>query len=297
LNYQASWQKKAKELPEEIFSRLEKTPSQSTFPLRRWLPTARSGRDGEGRVLPDPTKRALLVGKNIELLLPDLNRFLNKSEWKLFISQAEGAVPAGRQGCAPGHHSSDIPPDNSITPYNNLVYLKDESITDLTSFPAGIFNLVISLWDLPSQKPDNIPYTDNLYRLLKKKGQFSIITYLDGSPELPLAIIKRIINQKKLPLKIFKSALPDSAGNFRKMLNKIGFGDIRIWKDNIACTYQSAKDLHDDIFSDGEENLFLNSTSAKQRLAIKEEFINEANKSQFPLEISYDFVGGVGVKP
>ena len=281
MNYQASWQEKARKLPEEIFSRLEKAANQSTFTLRR---------DGEGKVLSDPTKRALLVGKNIELLIPDLNRFLNKSEWKLFISQDEG-------GCALGHHSSDIPPGNSTTPYDNLVRLKDESITHLTSFPAGIFNLVISLWDLPSQKPDNISYTDNLYRLLKKKGRFSIITYLDGSPELPLAIIKRIINQKKLPLKIFKSALPDSTGNFRKMLDKAGFGDIRIWKDNITCAYQSAKDLHDDIFSDGEENLFLNSTSAKQRLTIKEEFINEANKSQFPLEISYDFVGGVGVKP
>ena len=71
MSYQASWQEKVRKLPEEIFNRLEKTASQPTFPLRR---------DEEGKVLSDPTKRALLIGKGMELLLPDLNRFLNKSE-------------------------------------------------------------------------------------------------------------------------------------------------------------------------------------------------------------------------
>lgn len=235
-------------------------------------------------------KRALLVGKGIELLTPDLNRFLNKSEWKLFISQA-------KDGCDFCHHSSDIPPDNSATPHDNLVYLKGESIIHRTSFPTGIFDLVISLWDLPSQSPDNISYAGNLCRLLNKRGQFSVITYLDGSPELPLDILKRIIHQKKLPLKIFKSALPDSTVNFRKMLNKTGFGDIRIWKDNIACTYQSAEDLYNDIFTDGEGNLFMDNTTDEQRVIIKEEFIGKVREYTFPLEISYDFAGGVGVKP
>lgn len=281
MSYQASWQEKVKKLPEEIFNRLEKTADQPTFPLRR---------DGEGKVSPGPVKRALLVGKGIELLLPDLNRFLNKSEWKLFISQAEN-------GCAPCYHKSDISPDNSATPHDNLVYLKGESITHLTSFPAEIFDLVISLWDLPSQSPDNISYTDSLYRLLKKMGRFSVITYLDGSPELPLYIIKRIIQQKKLPLKIFKSALPDSSGSFRKMLNKTGFGDIRIWKDSIAYVYQSAEDLYNDIFPDNEEYLFMDNTTCEQRIFIKKEFIREARKYSFPLEISYDFAGGAGVKP
>lgn len=288
MSYQASWQEKVRKLPEEIFNRLEKTASQPTFPLRR---------DEEGKVLSDPTKRALLIGKGMELLLPDLNRFLNKSEWKLFISQAEN-------GCAPCYHKSDIPPDNSVAPHNNLVYLKGESITHLTSFPAGIFDLVISLWDLPSQSPGNISYTGNLYRLLKKTGRFSVITYLDGSPELPLYIIKRIIHQKKLPLKIFKSVLPDSSGSFRKMLNKSGFGDIRVWKDNITCIYESAEDLYNDIFpaspedeSDDETNLFMANTTNEQRGIIKEEFIRKARKYSFPLEISYDFAGGVGVKP
>lgn len=281
MSYQASWQEKVKKLPEEIFNRLEKTASQPTFPLRR---------DGEGKVLSDPTKRALLIGKGIELLLPDLNRFLNKSEWKLFISQAEN----GRDPC---YHKSGIPPDNSVTPHNNLVCLKGESITHLTSFPAEIFDLVISLWDWPSQNSGNISYISNLYRLLKKGGRFSVITYLDGSPELPLDIIKRIIHQKKLSLKIFKSALPDSTGNFRKMLNKTGFGDIRVWKDSIACAYQSAEDLYNDIFPDNEEYLFMDNTTNEQRGIIKEDFIRKAREYPFPLEISYDFAGGAGVKP
>ncbi|MBI5778191.1 MAG: hypothetical protein HZA49_01885 [Planctomycetes bacterium] len=266
MSYQTCWQEKVKKLPEEIFTRFEKVNNQST------------------------PKRALLVGKGIELLLPNLNRFLGKSEWKLFISQAE-------DGCVPCCRETGISSDNSETPPDNLVYLKGGSDKCLSSFPAEIFDLVFSLWDLPSQSQSNIFYTDNLYRLVKKGGKVSVITYLDGSPELPLDVIKRIIRRKKLPLKIFKSALPDSTGNLRKMLNKTGFGDVRIWKSSIACAYQSAEDLHNDIFSDGEGNLFMADTTDEQRIFVKEEFIKEASAYSFPLEISYDFAGGVGVKP
>jgi len=289
LKYQISWQEKLKKLPEEIFKRLEKTANQST------------------------PKRALLIGAGIILLLPDLNEFLNKSEWKLFISRAEDALPTGRQECTTCDHNLGAQSRNLTTPHDNLVYLKGEPTAHLTSLPAGIFDLVISLWDLPSQISDNIFYTNNLYRLLKKGGRFSIITYLDGSPKLPLDSLKRIIRQKKLPLKIFKSTLPDSPGSFRKMLNKTGFGDVRIWKDSIVCAYQSAEDLYNDIFpaspiptpsvrdgegrSADEGNLFMDNTTDEQRIIIKEEFIRQVREYSFPLEISYDFAGGVGVKP
>ncbi|MEW6026981.1 MAG: hypothetical protein AB1599_06790 [Planctomycetota bacterium] len=260
MNYQTSWQDKVKQLPEEIFSRLEQKDAQTA------------------------SRRALLTGKGSEFFLPGLNKFLPPSRWKLFVSN--GKISA-----------------NSALG-DNLIYLKGQSITHLTSFPDGIFDLAISLWDLPSQNPDNISYMNNLCRLLKKSGQLSIIAYLDGSPELPLDIIKEIIRRKKLPLKIFKSALPGSTGDFRKMLNKAGFGDVRIWKDNIACIYKSADELYDDIFPDisggesGKEgNIFTDSTTDEQRTIIKEEFIRDARKHSFPLEISYDFAGGVGVKP
>ena len=270
MNYQASWQEKAKKLPEEIFSRLGHANNHSLL------------------------KRALLLGRGTESFLSDSKLFIPPA-WKLFLS------------------GSNMPLDHSTTQTENLIHLKGQSIKHLTSFPTDIFDVIISLWDLSIQSNNNISYMKNIHRLLKNKGQCGIITCLDGSPELPLDIIKRIIHQKKLPLKIFKSTLPDSPGSFRKMLNKTGFGDVRIWKDSIVCAYQSAEDLYNDIFpaspiptpsvrdgegrSADEGNLFMDNTTDEQRIIIKEEFIRKVREYSFPLEISYDFAGGVGVKP
>lgn len=270
MNYQASWQEKSKRLPEEIFVRLK-----------------------EIITLPSIPQRALLTGLGIELFLPGLAEFLSPSKWKIFISQAKDSPAAREKKCTTCQHNSDTP---SVL-NDSLVYLKGEPNTHLASLPEGIFDLVISLWDLPSQISDNAAYTKNLYRLLKKGGYFSIITHLDGSPELPLNIIKKVIHRRKLPLKIFKSALPDSTKNFRKTLNQAGFGDVRIWKDSITCPYQSAKDLYDDVFSKDEETLFMDNTTSEQRIILKEEFTRVAKEALFPLAINYDFAGGVGVKP
>jgi len=263
LSYQSSWQEKVKRLPDEIFHRLEKTNNPQAS-----------------------TQRALLIGQGVKLFLPGLNNFISTPEWKLFISQAE-----------PCHKDTDIKPDHLEALKSNPIYLKGDSISHITSFPSGTFDLIISLWDLPAQTQDNGSYAKNIHRLLKKKGQFCIFTYIDGSPELPLNIIKKIIERNKLPLKIFKSALPDSPKSLRRILSKADFGDVRIWKDDITCTYQSSEDLLNDIFSDNEKSLFMDNTTIEQRLIIREEFVKDIREHSFPLKISYDFSGGVGVKP
>jgi hypothetical protein len=223
-------------------------------------------------------KRALLLGLGSEFFVSNAN-FQSPRSWKIFISGIAGL------------------PNNLSDGRNNLIILQDESIKHLASFPPGIFDLIVSLWDLPTDGKNNPQYIKNIERLLSKKGRAGIITYLDGSPKLPLNIIKKIISNKSLGLKIFKSALPDSASALRKMMYRAGFGDIRVWPDSIQCEYQSPEDIYQDIFIESGSNLFaLNAPEVQQRI-LRVEFVKELEKHSFPLTVTYDFAGGTGLKP
>lgn len=92
---------------------------------------------------------------------------------------------------------------------------------------------------------------------------------------------------------MYKSTLPASASEFRKMLEKAGLSDVRIWKDSIACDYPSAYDVYNDIFI-LEEGLFSDAVPPEYITAIKREFIRELKTLSFPLKITYDFVGASG---
>lgn len=218
-------------------------------------------------------KRALLMGKGADFFVTHPK--INEAGWKIFTSGVSAL------------------PDK----HPNLIPLKGETSRHLKSFPDGIFNLIVSLWDLPLKTEDNISYVKNIRRLLSKQSCFGIITYLDGSPELPLSIIRKIIREKRLGLKIFNSALPDSSGNLRKMMRSAGFGDVRAWQNSIICEYPAPQDLYQDVFSGNESELFANSTPESQQETLKSEFMRELNGHNFPLRVNYGFAGGVGLNP
>jgi len=270
LSYQLSWLDKAKKLPQEILSRLD---------LRVFKSKTVSG-------IRHSSYRALIVGKGAEFFTSAFNGYFDQparldtrsggSEWKIFISNG----------------SED---STCLEPQNNIIYLKGQSAMHLSSFPEKTFDLIIFLW-ASELSQDIFSLLTNICHLLKVNGQFSIVTYLDGSPVLPLTILKKIIKEHKdWSLKMYKSTLPASASEFRKILEKARLCDVRIWKDSIACDYPSADDVYNDIFI-MEEGLFSDVVPPEYIHTIKREFIRELKTLSFPLKVTYDFVGASGSK-
>ncbi|MDI6733026.1 MAG: hypothetical protein QME51_02975 [Planctomycetota bacterium] len=287
MNYQSCWNEKAKKIPYDILERLH--------PLTRL--------DQSGHRV---GQRALLTGKGTEFFASALyNSFptpsiSDLSQWKIFIINAEEITNKTELSDLP---VALFPQKEGKT--GKIIPLKGTSIDLLSSLPAKTFDLIISLWDMSFYSYNTLPYIQGVYCCLKKSGRFCIVTYLDGSPELPYFLLKKAISNKKIPLKITKSSLPLSPSGFRKILNKAGLGDVRIWKDKVVCIYNNTTELCNDIFAQplqdkggggGMENLFLDRLSHKYTDTLKEGFVREANKLKFPLQINYDFLGAVGVR-
>ena len=276
LNYQSSWLDKAKKLPQEILSRLNLNAFTST------LPNALTGQT---------LYRVLIAGEGAEFLIPPFNSCLDQAKCKIFVSTSNHSQSLDPYGAS----NIDACPVRDKS-QKNLIYLKGQPTTHLSSFPPATFDLIISLWSSqPSHNIDFISLLTGIHRLLKTNGQFSIVTYLDGSPELPLRILKKIIKEHKdWSLKMYKSALPASASEFRKILEKARLGDVRIWKDSINCDYPNADDVYNDIFI-LEQSLFSDAIPSEYISTIKREFIRELKNCSFPLKITYDFVGASSI--
>lgn len=183
---------------------------------------------------------------------------------------------------------------NPLTPPQNnpaVTVLTGNILKKLSAFPPGTFSLVIKLWALPGNPLESFKIA---YQSLKKGGVFSVITLQDNAPKIPMNILKRILrNHRDWSLRMFKSELPLSNNHLRQTLTKVGFSDIRVWKDKITCCYQTAEDVYDDLSSQ-DNSLFRDEIPVNIQNIIRREFIKEAAK--YPLEINYDFLGAVGVK-
>lgn len=283
MNYQICWQDKAKKLPQDILSRL-------------FLDKFKSGNAQSFRVF--------ISGQGSEFMLNAMQSIVSQSAVRIFIS----GFPAGFGIVAV---NPEYQTKAQSIQSDNVVFLKGAPVVHLSSFPANMYDLVVSLWNsLPvgtndsPQKPDKADvmkgldftsYLSNIYRLLKDGGQFCVVTYLDGSPELPLNIFKSIIKRHQdWSLKLFKSTLPGSASEFRKMLYKSGLGDIRVWEDNIICDYQNAEEFYNDIFA-MENYLFSDEMPKEYASVIKREFTQELNALSYPVKIAYNFAAATGL--
>jgi hypothetical protein len=251
-----SWYEKVKILPQEIFSRLDLRALQSSFPI------------SDARYY-----RALISGIGVEFLLTQLKNHLITNNWKLFIS-------------TPLLENSDNISDE------NIIFLKKPS-PYLSGLPAETFHLIISIWE--TLDFDWIRLVNIISYLLKKEGHLAFITYLDGSPEILLNILKKVVQKHKdYSLKITKRILPDSSKTLRRILNKAKLGDVRIWRDAIRCWYLSDEGVYKDIFS-CQERLFFPSVPSEYISLIKEDFMKELKILSYPLEVKYEFAVATGV--
>ncbi|MFH1227249.1 MAG: hypothetical protein V1701_05020 [Planctomycetota bacterium] len=208
-------------------------------------------------------RRAFISGPGAELFLPKL------ADTKIFL----------------------VNPLEPSTDSHPAIILKGDPISKLSVFPPETFHLVISLWDIQNNPAETFK---TIYKSLKKPGWAGIVTLQDNAPKIPLTIFKKILRRHRdWSLRMFESELPPSKDHLRAMLDKSGFGDVRVWKDTITCKYQTAQDVYDEITQKGS-GLFRDEIIPAVQNTIRKEFLSEmAGQS---LQVKYDFLGAVCCK-
>ncbi|MFA5793984.1 MAG: hypothetical protein WC980_02790 [Candidatus Brocadiia bacterium] len=204
--------------------------------------------------------RAFISGPGAELFLPRL------ANTKVFLVNPLAPPPEG--------HTATV--------------LKGEPLTKLGVFPPETFHLVVSLWDIQTKPAEAFK---TIYKSLKKTGFAGIVTLQDNAPKVPLNIFKSILRRHRdWSLRMFESELPPSKDHLRAMLDKSGFGDVRVWKDAITCDYKTAQDVYDEL-TQKTSGLFRDEILPAVRNTIRQEFLKEMSSQS--LQVKYDFLGAV----
>lgn len=295
---QSAWLDKLNQLPDEIFDRLSLNEIKN---------------QGEKPV------RCFLAGLGWEIFLKKLCPQVPWPKTKVFI-----ATPSQPS-------ASDIPKTENVDffilapPFLRRIAspivindtrkragLEGNFETKLSVFPPATFDLIVFLWNLPLDKPQNT--LKLAYRSLKKNGQMAVVTPWESSPELPLTVLKKVlkwfgsahqtesaeVQNRPLKLKMYKSDLPRHRRGLRKMLEKTHFKDVRVWSDSVRLSYPSAGSVFDDLLRMSEDGLFQKEITEATKLFIRGEFIKLFESQHQPSPegfiINYDFGGAIGFK-
>lgn len=180
----------------------------------------------------------------------------------------------------------------------------------LDTFPKETLELVILLWSLSAEMPQET--LKQVYRVLKTYGQCVLVTTFDGSPKVPWSILKNVLvlqrRQQERPLQIYKSGLPQNTRQLRKIMDKTGFKDIRVWEDGVSHQYQDGGLLFDDLIRLSTNDIFHDSVTPELKTAFRQKFCElfkkmvdvpvkkVTNKSTSGIEVIYSFAGTIGVK-
>lgn len=227
--------------------------------------------------------RCLLSGVGSERLADELTNRLAPIAPKIFIN----------------------PLPNQITPSGNEqlnaneILLEGDFKEKLSAFPSNTLDLIVSFWTISINEPKKT--IENICQKLKKGGQFGLIISLDGSPKIPFQIINRILKEKSVGLKLYRSALPDSISALRKLVEKSGFFNNRVWPMTITQRYPDANAVFDALITQSAQGLFDRKVNISDQAYIRKRFgelVAEycSPKEPKPIEVQFELGAAVGIK-
>lgn len=183
-------------------------------------------------------------------------------------------------------------------PLNYELRVTDNVVLDgifeekLLLFPPDTFDLIISLWTILLLKPAMTIKT--IRRGLKKGGQFGLITSLDGSPRIPLLTLKRVIKERPdLGLKLYRTNLPANLAALRKLIEKNGFFNPRVWSESVVQSYPDTNTLFDELVGQGQYQKLRTDDQSFLRQRFGELIPKKADNS---ISAEFNLAGVVGTK-
>lgn len=222
-------------------------------------------------------RQYFLSGYGWEFFLEKMLNRLNPTSDKVFI------LPE------PALSITNVPP--------GCIILQGDLEQKLKAFQEDTFELVILLWNISVVNPKETLAIAK--RALKKNGQIVLVTNFDGSPEVPLTILRKALRQiTHRYYKLCSSTLPENSKQLRKLLESNGFKDVRVWVDTLQCNYPDGQAMYEDLVKFSPGGLFQESVSQADRILIKEKFIEIVQKkfSSKSILVDYTFGGAIGIK-
>jgi len=223
--------------------------------------------------------RCFISGVGADLFAGDLTEKAKAESLKLFIN---------------------LPFDVSYSLPEHMTLLKGDFHEQLRAFPPDTFDLVVSFWNISLTHPEST--VKAVWKSLKKGGQFVLITSLEGSPKAIMEIFAKIFKERhQANLKLYKSALPESPADLRKLFEKGGFPVPRVWPEKISRYYKTSDEVFADMTNQSELGLFDDKVDDATRAFVKRRFVELIEKYRQASElkeivIPFELAGAIGVK-
>lgn len=182
------------------------------------------------------------------------------------------------------------PPPNYELRITNKVVLDGIFEKKLLSFPPNTFDLIISLWTISPLKPEMT--IKIIRRGLKKGGQFGLITSLDGSPRIPLQILNKVIKERPdLGLKLYRTNLPADLSAARKLIEKNGFFNPRVWSESLVHSYPDTNTLFAELVGQGQYQKLAPADQSFIRQRFGELMVKKPDNS---ISVEFNLAGAAG---
>ncbi|MBI4833283.1 MAG: hypothetical protein HY811_00460 [Planctomycetes bacterium] len=194
----------------------------------------------------------------------------------------------------------NLPFDISYSLPEYMTLLKGDFHEKLIAFPPDTFDLVVSFWNISLDHPELTIKT--VRRSLKKGGQFVLITSLEGSPKIIMQLFARIFKEKpSANLKMYRSALPENASALRKLFEKSGFFNPRVWPEKMTRFYKTSEEVFNEMVNQSELGLFDDKVDEATKTFVKNRFFELIEQYRLHTDpkaivVPFDLAGAIGVK-
>ncbi len=145
--------------------------------------------------------------------------------------------------CDPSRGNSRAGEDPKPEASRTVRRYDDRCLERLGAFQQGTFDVCIACWMIGT-----IPVTDTLsllYRTLSGGGQIGLIAMKEGSPELPLRLLRTSVREVTGKSVDFQSrGQLTGTETLRSLMTSLGYGEERVWNGDLEISFRSTEEVY-----------------------------------------------------
>ncbi|MBI3272226.1 MAG: hypothetical protein HYZ53_24760 [Planctomycetes bacterium] len=198
---------------------------------------------------------------------------------------------------------------------DRLVFVDGAAPQVLAALPAGSLGFAACCWGLAGEvalAPPTpaataaAPATGSALlavaaRALRSGGALGVVDGVEGSPEVPLRALARVLRETPdLAARLARADLPRGVRSLRRMLARAGLAEVRAWEESLALSFAAGEEAFDTlVLLSGDRALFggfVPDAFARLRAACVRE-LETRGRRDGEILVTHELVGCVARRP